>query len=256
MVKNKDHWNEVVKENKHHSTQPDFNLREAEIELLKTYLNSSDIVLDIGCGTAFSTSVFAENVLKIIGIDYAENMIKVAKEEYSHIKNCDFKTVNTLDKKFSTDNSNAFDKIISTRCLINLKDFSEQTQAITNIHKMLSNNGVYLMLEGWDEGRDNLNILRKENNLPIIEKKWFNHTFNSKELYPLIEKYFVLEEEKHFDFYYLISRIIHPMYVTPEAPSFNHTLNIIAKTLNKNHYEKILNGISLNKLLVLRKKSL
>lgn len=248
----KEHWDEMAKKG-HLSTQPDFNIRELEIKLIKSYLNKEDCILDVGCGTGFSSANYSEIVKEILGIDYAKNMIEIAKEEFKNVHNCKFEVQNILDKKFCLKNKNKFNKIISTRCLINLENFDEQKFAIKNIHDMLKKKGSYLMLEGWENGRRNLNKLRKKYDLPIVEKKWFNITFEDEKLYPYLEKYFSIEDEKYFDMYYLVSRIIHPIFVKPGEPQFNHQLNEIGKKLNLDYYGKI-NGISLNKLIVLRKK--
>lgn len=49
------------------------------IEMTRTHLTSEQNVLDFGCGTGYSTRQLGESVKTIVGLDYSEEMIKVAE---------------------------------------------------------------------------------------------------------------------------------------------------------------------------------
>ncbi len=46
-----------------------------------TYLNSGDIVLDVGCGGGRTTTFLLNNGMRAVGVDLSENMIEIAKRE-------------------------------------------------------------------------------------------------------------------------------------------------------------------------------
>lgn len=49
------------------------------------YLTDLDVVLDVGCGEGFITNLIKPHCKKIIGIDYSEEAIAIAKASYSDI---------------------------------------------------------------------------------------------------------------------------------------------------------------------------
>ena len=51
------------------------------IEKICTYLETSNNVLDIGCGTGIITIEIASNVNKVLAIDYSQKMLDIAKKK-------------------------------------------------------------------------------------------------------------------------------------------------------------------------------
>jgi len=45
------------------------------------YLNRGDLILDVGCGPGISAKTFIENGFRVVGIDFSEKMIEIAKEK-------------------------------------------------------------------------------------------------------------------------------------------------------------------------------
>ncbi|UCD13364.1 MAG: class I SAM-dependent methyltransferase [Thermoplasmatales archaeon] len=57
---------------------------------LKNILKESDtkkanIILDVGCGTGYFTSLFKGHFTHVVGLDLSKNMIKVAKKSFEHV---------------------------------------------------------------------------------------------------------------------------------------------------------------------------
>src|SRR3989344_6804973 len=57
--------------------------------LSKLQFNKSDSVLDMACGTGLNIKLLLEkgiDVKKIVGVDYSESMLKIARNKYPNVK--------------------------------------------------------------------------------------------------------------------------------------------------------------------------
>lgn len=70
-------------------------------EVLKEINWKSKKVLDVGCGTGYFSYLAVKKGAKVLGIDFAEEGIKIAKSRYSH-RNLSFKKldINDIAKKY------------------------------------------------------------------------------------------------------------------------------------------------------------
>lgn len=60
-------------------------------EILLKYLGKSpSVVVDLGCGTDLSTTIWSDTSNKVIGVEPSKDMIKVAKEKTANLDNIDF----------------------------------------------------------------------------------------------------------------------------------------------------------------------
>src|SRR3989442_10691174 len=59
-------------------THADVWQRELEIETILKYLGRGDRVLDVGCGSGYTTKRLAPHVAEVIGVDYSDAMIRRA----------------------------------------------------------------------------------------------------------------------------------------------------------------------------------
>lgn len=76
---------------------------EAEIEYVKSQVESADKVLELGCGYGRAMFVIAESCLKIVGVDNASDNIRLALKLAGNRMNCEFHLMNALDLKFPDD---------------------------------------------------------------------------------------------------------------------------------------------------------
>jgi len=149
------------------STTNDVYMRKLECSVIsdciKEILSEKSInnIADIGCGNGFSTLEIAKMFpqLEIHGFDYAEKMIASANKlkMENNINNLNFFIFDIVEDKLSQ----AYDLVITDRCLINLPTWEMQKKAINLIHNTLSPNGVYLMMENFTDGEQNFNMLRR-----------------------------------------------------------------------------------------------
>lgn len=228
----------------------DKNLMEIETQAILELLNSNDKVVDIGCGEGEGTVKYFEKVKEIVGVDYSETRLNLLKEKNPLIKTIlmDMKTI-SLDKLGGT----KFTKVITQRSLINLESFNAQKNVIKAIYNLLEDDGVYFMLEGFNEGVNMVNNLRMEFNLPSIEVKWHNCFFNENELMDFLSPYFKIEHVRDFSIYFFLTRVINAILQYPLTPRWDDELNNIAKKMEIMYKNQFIKGISRLKLLVLRK---
>jgi ubiquinone/menaquinone biosynthesis C-methylase UbiE len=176
-----------------------------EHHILK-YLDSNDVVLDIGCGEGTSTLKFAGKCKKIVGVDYSPTLIAQARDNKTEIEFIEGDVLE-IDKKFP---HNSFDKIISIRCLINIPDKEKQYQAIDNLFKLLKPGGMLFFSEGYQLGWDFLNLYRQRNGLSIIHVVEYNKLFENVELEAFLKSKGTLREFIGFGDYLYGSRVVHP----------------------------------------------
>lgn len=231
----KEYWEERARWNVKSGEVTHFDVwqRWLEIELIKKFVTNSR-VLDIGCGNGYTTKEIAPFAQQIIGMDYSKTMIERATDELVDLdkdirSKIGFEVCDVL--QLSPTNYGLFDIAISERCLINLKSWQDQKKAIKNVASVLKSNGKYLFMEGMQDGLDELNKLRRSLGLDCIEKAWYNVNFQRKQLLQFLSGYFEIEEEIHTGMYDLISRVVHPLMVAPQSPSYNSKFNEIAAKL-------------------------
>jgi len=236
-------------------THKDIWQRWLEIKMIGNYLRTNARVLDVGCGNGYSTRIFATLCREIVGIDYSEEMIKRAKEESnkkdrSSVKTLTFFQCNVLDLTPAL--FGIFDIVITERCLINLGNFKEQKKAIANIASVLKPKGRFIFVEGFHDGRRMLNKLRKKVGLPEMPRVWHNIDFKEAETLRYLNKFFAMEERKYFGVYDFLSRVVHPLLVSPDEPKYDAKINEIAARLSVDGQE--FKDISRVLFLVLQKK--
>ena len=218
-----------------YATSPDFHLRELEIDFIARHLQPGE-VLDLGCGNGYTILSLAKRCrANYIGLDFSEKMLEGAKalieefaSELGSIPEFRHGDVRQLDFP-----ENSFDCVISERCLQNLPTREDQFETIRQIHRVLKNGGLYLMVEGTDTGLARLNDVRVKMGLPAIPPVSENNVsalrFDEAEIDEVLAAMFKIEEKQFFGTYYLISRVVHPLLVAPEKPRFDANINLIAR---------------------------
>jgi len=210
-------------------------------ESILQWLSPNTKVLDIGCGNGVSTLRFADKVGKVVGIDYAEEQIDLAKNNAyeQRVSNVEFQIGDTLDLTPTLSEHGLFDVVVSIRCLINLPNWDLQAQAIKEIAESLRPGGLYIASEGWLEGVKTINRFRQRMGLSRMEIVKNNKFISRNEFETETQKYFNIKNQENFGFYYFMSRLFQAAFVCPDDPVHDHEINRIAQTM-------LLSGIGKN----------
>jgi ubiquinone/menaquinone biosynthesis C-methylase UbiE len=255
----KKHWEEqgesLSDADKVTPTSRDPFLGELEETFVMKYLDPAFMALDAGCGDASHTIRYARNVNFIHGLDIAESLIGKAKNRAEESKTGNMMlhagSILDMEKIFA---GRRFDCIISQRCIINLPTWDLQKEAMGKMHGMLKKDGLLIMTEGFQDELDNLNTLRTGASLPAISVVSYNRNLRHKEFDPFIRDYFHHDALHDYGLYLFLSRVYHPMVVSPEAPRHDSRLNEVAGRLSMIVDSEEFRKYSYNLCYVLKKK--
>lgn len=254
----KQHWEKVGQEiDIEHPWQPptsrDPHLRDLEVANIITYLSSEQVAIDIGCGSAYSTCIFSDYVKYVVGIDYSASLVRVAGAyvEKQRKNNVRIEQASVLDlaTKYQKE---SFDVAVSQRCLISLPSWELQKEAIVNIHSILKRRGVFLLIEGFLDGLENLNGLREMFGLESIKVVEYNLFFDRRKFEEFIDDFFIRISVRNFGLYFFLSRLVHPLLVSPKQPVHKAKINKIARLLSEKL--ELLEEYGYEGLYVLRKR--
>jgi SAM-dependent methyltransferase len=235
------HWNEraAAVENDIEVNIKDIFQRDLEFDHILRRLTREMTVLEVGCGNGFSTNLFRERVKHIDAFDCSENMIKRARAAYGETNN-----------RFIIDNilnpqrlDGQYDAVICIRVLINLQSVVEQHLAIQNLAQFVKFKGILILAEGFREGFEALTDLRLKIGLPAIEPAKINFYSSLKDLLPLIEQYFAIENTFHLGAYDYLTRVLYPLLVGNENVKHNTIFSersaLLAKEYNPDCFENL-----------------
>jgi len=216
------------------ATAPDSFYREHEIACVMSELRGSNRVLDVGCGNGYSTLKYAAAFpgSRFIGIDRSAPMIEAAEQAAGRAKarNVEFLVEDVLDFV----QHDAFDTVISTRCMINLADWDEQSRAIRWLSKVLGSSGRLVLVENMREGLAELNRLRAAFDLPAIQERHHNCYLPIGKVRQILADEFAGQRWRNIGgLYYLISRVVYAALAKQagEQPQYDHPINKIAAHL-------------------------
>jgi len=102
-------------------------------------VKKNDIGLDLGCGTGLLTLKIAKKVKKIIGVDFSEKMLNIAKSKIKPNSNIEFLQMN-ISKKIDFPNS-YFDFVVCSLTLSHIKNLKRLYQ---EVHRILKKNGIFV----------------------------------------------------------------------------------------------------------------
>ena len=191
----------------------DENLHQLEIETACRYLKSSDELVDIGCGDGKATLIYAQKVKKCTAYERSNFLRKKALEEVkrSGLKNTTIKAGDILKMKKIPEKPNV---VVTQRLLINLASWSEQKEAIGNIHGMLKTGGIYIMIENTNDAHQALNDMRHRMGLDPISIHWHNLYFDYEQLMSYLKDKFQLLDFQDFNLYYFLTRVYSQIFLS------------------------------------------
>jgi ubiquinone/menaquinone biosynthesis C-methylase UbiE len=229
-------YDEIALSGDERTTACDFRLRELEIELGREYMRDGDAVLDVGCGPGVALREYASmRRIRACGIDYSENMVEAARRNLAETApdlEVELQVASVTELPYR---EGEFDVVTSHRCLMALLDWGRQQDALHQIHRVLKPGGLLVMMEGTFEGIDRLNQYRLRFGLPEIDPsgkdRLLTLKFHEPQLLEFTEPLYELLRIQRFGMYYLLTRIVQPLLVAPERPSYDHPLNEVAKRI-------------------------
>jgi ubiquinone/menaquinone biosynthesis C-methylase UbiE len=218
------------------TTASDYHLRELEIDLGLESIRDGDKVLDVGCGLGVALRVYARaRAIEAHGIDYAENMVEGAKQRLAEAApdlRVDFRQASVTQLPYD---DASFDVVTSHRCLMALLDWDLQQQALVELHRVLKPGGTLVLMEGTFDGLERLNFYRRQFGLDEIEAggrdRLLTLKFHERELLDFVAPHYELVRTQRFGMYYFLTRIVQPLLVAPDPPSYDHELNAVAKQI-------------------------
>lgn len=238
MTAVKGFWNDQAR--KHGTdlaaTTPDPIAKDLEIGALKRHLDPTRDTLEIGCGNGTDILRLLDHLRgRVIGIDYAEDMIDAAHKTLSKLPDADRKrvTVDVGDIMKDLTPLGRFSQIFTVRCLINLPTLEHQLQAMRNIDAILEPGGRLLLVESTKQGQERLNAMREAVDLTPIPYHWHNLYLDQDAFIAGLPKHLKLVEIDSFaSLYFVISRVFNARLTPPgQAPDYLAEINKISGQL-------------------------
>jgi len=220
------------------TTASDHLLRELEIDTAAAYMRDGLKLLDVGCGLGYAASQYGMRFnTSVHGIDYSGKMIEGARillqKNFPELApRVEFGIASVTELPFD---DNTFDVVTSHRCLMALLDWELQKKALMDIHRVLKPGGTLVLMEGTFEGLARLNDAREAFDLEPIapdgRDRLITLKFHEPQLLDFCRPYYGLEKIQRFGMYYFLTRVVQPLLVAPEKPSYDHKLNQIAREI-------------------------
>jgi ubiquinone/menaquinone biosynthesis C-methylase UbiE len=194
----------------------DTSVIQMEIREMLRFLDDGDKVLDLGCANGFSTVAFAaQKRIHIKGIDYIPGMIRQARLRLAAQRpgirsRVQFAVGDVMH--LGRHAAETYDKVISTRVLINLGEWSRQRRALRQWIGLLKPGGLLLLSEATRDGWKRLNDFRREWGLTAIPEPAFNNYIDERAVARALAPRLSLVEVSNFaSTYYVGTRVLKPL---------------------------------------------
>ena len=207
--------------------------RDLELQFIFSQLPGDARVLEVGCGNGYVTRQLRERVRHVDAFDYAENMVARGRANYGETNNRFFHA-SVLDPDACE--AGAYDAAVCVRVLINLRDRGEQATALGNIARWLKPGGRLILVEGFTDGFDALNELRRKCELPDLVPAAINFYSSIAELMPVVDRSFTVAEQFHTGMFDFLTRVVYPRLVGPDqvggSDDFHRKIDVVARQYN------------------------
>ena len=237
------HWDKraLTIENIEEVNIGDIQQRDLENKIICKHLKPDMKVLEVGCGSGYSSSIFRDHVKSLNAFDYSEKMIDRAKAAFGD-KDITFFVDNVLDIK-NVDRTVNYDLIICVRVLINLASLEQQLTAIKNMSDLLKKGGKLLLAEGYADGFDQLTIFRKNIGLDAIQPAGINCYSYRKDFEETISERFNRLESDNLGGYDFFTRVVYPLITDPSEirhnTSFHARIVPLVEELNISEFDNL-----------------
>ncbi len=150
----------------------------------------------------------------MLGVDYVPEMVERALERRSSLpaevgSRLEFRVGDVRELDLDDD---SFDRVISTRVVINLGERPEQARALGEYARVLRPGGLLLLSEATIQGLERLNALRSEWGLPAIGIPGFNLYLDEELLPEAAGPELELERVENFaSSYFVATRLLKPL---------------------------------------------
>jgi SAM-dependent methyltransferase len=199
-----EYWNRANVESMY-----DKHLLKSEIDLIRRHIPDSAKVLDAGCGEGEGTCVYCQIPgATVQAVDFSGTRLAKAAERLGKRDNVTLKKVDFLG---SYDLDRDYNAIVSQRFLINLVEWRLQQKVLSDLASRLAKGGKLILLEGSQQGVDELNHLRVLLGLEPVPVKWHNLFLNDQALVEhLTSQGLTLEAHDGLGAFFVLTRGIRP----------------------------------------------
>lgn len=122
-----------------------------------SFLKPGALVLDVGCGAGVKSQYLLDNGLKVVGIDFSEKMIEIAKREVPSA------TFHVADIKDLSGFQETFDGILAQAVLLHIPK-TEAGGVVKGLRDKLNNSGyLYIAVKERRENGKEEEILKEDN---------------------------------------------------------------------------------------------
>src|SRR5580700_234873 len=188
---------------------------ELEIREISGRLSDGDHVLDVGCANGFSTIRFAEQrSVQIRGLDYIPEMVEQARSRLAAFPGRLQGAVQFAqgDVTALPEPSEAYDKVVVIRVIINLGEWSRQARGLRECARVLKTGGTLLLSEATLQGWQRLNQFRREWGMDDIPMPAFNQYLDQESVVSSVSDRLQLVEILNFaSTYYVGTRVLKPL---------------------------------------------
>lgn len=133
-----------------------------------SFLKPGSLVLDVGCGAGVKSQYLLDKGLKVVGIDFSEKMIEIAKREVPGA------TFYVADIKDLSGLQETFDGILTQAVLLHIPK-TEASAVVKGLRDKLNNGGyLYIAVKEKREGGKEEEIL-KENDYGYEYERFFSY---------------------------------------------------------------------------------
>lgn len=184
-----------------------------EINLIRQNIIENAKLLDAGCGEGEGTLEYSYvPSVTIQAVDFSDTRLEKAKKRLEKRENVIFKKVDFLGQ-YNLDHD--YDAIISQRFIINITNWDLQKKVLLDLMSMLKHGGILIMLEGSQNGTEQLNKFRGIFNLDPIPVKWHNLFIDDNKLIDFMGKHnYRLLKTLGMGSYFMLTRGIKPAIIT------------------------------------------